>query len=718
MVSFDHREPGTSEDAWAAAGICERPRPLDLDGVDALVVLAAHPDDESLGAGGLVHRVGERGLPVTVVVATDGEGSHPGSSTPPATLRAVRRREVVAAVGELCPAVRVVLLGLPDGGLREHRAALERGVAAALDLTGGDRPLLCTPWRGDGHRDHRVAGEVAAAVADARGVRLVEYPLWLWHWGDPAGDDVPWDDLRGLALSAAEAAAKEKAVAAHASQVRPLSDRAGDEAVVGPEMLRNAARPVEVLVEAPAPRDRPTDDGTRGARPGGSLGRDFFDRFYTGRDDPWGFESRWYEERKRAVLLASLPRRRFRCALELGCSTGVLTSGLAARCDRVTGVDVAEAPLAAARHRLGPDATLLRLDTPRDWPDGAFDLVVLSEVLYYYDRADLDRALDRVLGSLTDDGVVVACHWRHDVPEYPLGGDEVAGRVRARPELGVVAHHEEEDFVLDVLARRPCRPWRARRGSCERRAAARGARRRARARRGGAAARVPGLRAARGRASRHRASGPRAPRDGRPRRVHRRERRRRARGRPARARHAARRRGRGPVARRRRRGADAPGRGRSREAPSRGRRADLARVHRRRLRGARALARPARRARRGGRDVVVGTVRPRIEELSPDRAAAWLASHEPGTANGHVHGANLGVRLSVYRAAGGFAPVPEHEDVALVDAARRTGARVVADAEAEVLTSARLVGRTPGGYARHLRDDLVEADVAAGPTSR
>lgn len=455
MVSFDHREPGTPEHAWVAAGVCERPQPLDLAGVDALVVLAAHPDDESLGAGGLAHRLGARGIPVTVVVATDGEGSHPESATSPAELRAVRRREVVAAVGELCPAARVVLLGLPDGGLREHRPELERGVDAALALTGGDRPLLCAPWRGDGHRDHRVAGEVAAALAERRGVRLVQYPLWLWHWGDPAGHDVPWDDLRGLALSAEDAAAKEKAVAAHASQVLPLSPEPGDEAVVGPEMLRHAARPVEVLVETTAGHDRAEPARSRNRAPDRSLGRDFFDRFYTGRDDPWGFETRWYEERKRAVLLASLPRPRFRSGLELGCSTGVLTAGLAARCDRVTGVDVAEAPLAAARRRLGPAVELLRLDTPDDWPDGAYDLVVLSEVLYYYGREDLDRTLDRVLGSLTEDGVVVACHWRHDVPEYPLGGDEVAERVRARPELGAVAHHEEEDFLLDVLARGP-----------------------------------------------------------------------------------------------------------------------------------------------------------------------------------------------------------------------------------------------------------------------
>ena len=66
-----------------------------------------------------------------------------------------------------------------------------------------------------------------------------------------------------------------------------------------------------------------------------------------------------------------------------------------------------------------------------------------------------DAALLEVVLAVADDGVLVACHWRHDVVEYPLGGDEVHARLAARPELDRLAHHVEEDFVLDVLVRRP-----------------------------------------------------------------------------------------------------------------------------------------------------------------------------------------------------------------------------------------------------------------------
>jgi hypothetical protein len=83
----------------------------------------------------------------------------------------------------------------------------------------------------------------------------------------------------------------------------------------------------------------------------------------------------------------------------------------------------------------------------------------------------------------------------------------------------------------------------------------------------------------------------------------------------------------------------------------------------------------------------------------------------PGEANGHVHGANLGVRASVYRSAGGFADLAEHEDIDLVARCRALGATTVASARADVLTSGRQVGRTPGGYAGYLRTSLVDGEA-------
>ncbi|MBG6055021.1 glycosyltransferase involved in cell wall biosynthesis [Salinibacterium sp. CAN_S4] len=107
-----------------------------------------------------------------------------------------------------------------------------------------------------------------------------------------------------------------------------------------------------------------------------------------------------------------------------------------------------------------------------------------------------------------------------------------------------------------------------------------------------------------------------------------------------------------------------------------------------------------------GADVMIGTVRPEFDDLTDEQVRAWRAGHVPGQPNGHVHGANLGVRASTYREVGGYDAVPEHEDVELVARLKRIGRAVASDA-CEVVTSGRQVGRTPGGYARHLRDDLV-----------
>ncbi|GMA87669.1 hypothetical protein GCM10025868_29190 [Angustibacter aerolatus] len=92
---------------------------------------------------------------------------------------------------------------------------------------------------------------------------------------------------------------------------------------------------------------------------------------------------------------------------------------------------------------------------PGDWPEGRFDLVVLSEVAYYCAGPDLDALVARAVEALAPGGVLAACHWRHAVADYPTSGDEVHERLRAHPDLAVLAEHVEEDFRLDVLVPPP-----------------------------------------------------------------------------------------------------------------------------------------------------------------------------------------------------------------------------------------------------------------------
>ncbi|WP_447942711.1 hypothetical protein [Microbacterium aurum] len=93
----------------------------------------------------------------------------------------------------------------------------------------------------------------------------------------------------------------------------------------------------------------------------------------------------------------------------------------------------------------------MRATAPRDWPPGEFDTIVLSEVGYYLSGPDLSLLLRRVAGSLSEGGCIVACHWRHPVPAYPLTGDDVHDALRELVGMRTLVTHREDDFVLEVF---------------------------------------------------------------------------------------------------------------------------------------------------------------------------------------------------------------------------------------------------------------------------
>jgi len=186
-----------------------------------------------------------------------------------------------------------------------------------------------------------------------------------------------------------------------------------------------------------------------------TVGPAYFDAMYAAAPDPWHLRTRWYEARKYAVSAAMLPRPRYRHGFEPGCSVGVLTGMLAPRCDRLLSCDrVPAAVEAAARHAAAfGNVTVQRRAIPEDWPPGRFDLIVLSEFLYYFAGADLDRVLDLAVAALVPGGTLLAVHWRHPVADYPRSGDEVHDVLGSRAGLGRLAHHAERDFLAQVYLR-------------------------------------------------------------------------------------------------------------------------------------------------------------------------------------------------------------------------------------------------------------------------
>ncbi|OZC89979.1 SAM-dependent methyltransferase [Rhodococcus sp. 06-412-2C] len=189
-----------------------------------------------------------------------------------------------------------------------------------------------------------------------------------------------------------------------------------------------------------------------------SLSAEYFRDVYAAADDPFMLDSKWYERRKYALTMASLPKPQYRRALEPGCSIGVLTEQLAARCEHVVSTDVVQSALDSARTRVQESAAVefALWSLTDDWsalPDAKvpFDLIVVSEVGYYLDAADLASAMNRVVDHLEIGGTLVAAHWRHDVDDYPISGDRVHEIIAATPGLALLSRYLDEDVRIEVF---------------------------------------------------------------------------------------------------------------------------------------------------------------------------------------------------------------------------------------------------------------------------
>lgn len=450
MVTFSHADEGTAEAAWAGSGLAAAPElPLSPAELAAMrfVVLAAHPDDETLGAGGLVARLAALGAEVEVLLCTAGEGSHPDSpTTSPAELAQARLAEFDAAVAALGLKGKWRFLGLPDRGLASQADAIAMAVRdAAARLSGRpDRLVVIAPFRSDGHADHDALGAVAADVARQDGHALLEYPIWYWHWATPG--DQAWRTWVRFHLDGPSVKAKERAMAEHATQVMPLSPAPGDEALLSREFLAHFFRDYEVFGwTAPA--------AVSGMVHSSRDAEEVFDDVHNGSPDPWDYDRSWYERRKRALTLAALPHETYGRGLEVGCSIGTLTADLATRCRSLLAVDASGAAVRLAGRRLeGSGVRVEQRVVPGSWPDGTFDLLVVSEVGYYLAPDELAELWDRVEASLEPGGVLVLCHWRHPIDGWQLDGDTVHALARQRLGWRTTGMYQERDFVLELLA--------------------------------------------------------------------------------------------------------------------------------------------------------------------------------------------------------------------------------------------------------------------------
>jgi LmbE family N-acetylglucosaminyl deacetylase len=233
---------GTAESVWLPWLAAQRWPRLDLASTAGrrIVVLAAHPDDEVLGVGGLMMTLARVGHEIVVVWATDGEASHPGTvALSPADLRRTRRQESRAALARLGVMPSATYhLGLPDSGL----ASSQDRLLVTLSRIVSSDDLLIVPWSQDGHPDHEAVGAAACGL----GPLTWQYPIWMWHWAAPDDDRVPWHRFR--AIDVPDLAAKDCAISMFHSQIEPIGPAPEDAPVLPPEVVARFVRPHEWII--------------------------------------------------------------------------------------------------------------------------------------------------------------------------------------------------------------------------------------------------------------------------------------------------------------------------------------------------------------------------------------------------------------------------------------------------------------------------------------
>ena len=202
--------------------------------VEALV-LSPHPDDETLGCGGLIFDLRQRRIPVTVIAVTDGENAYQNNHG----LAAIREQEQLNALQKLgVEKQHIIRLRLTDSAVTAGEAKLETMLKPYIH----SQTQVIAPWEGDFHPDHQAVGRAAAKVARGCKASLTAYFFWTWHYASPS--DIQHLSLCRYELEKQAMAAKGDALACHHSQLHHI----GEPPVLPASLLKSVNRPYEVFL--------------------------------------------------------------------------------------------------------------------------------------------------------------------------------------------------------------------------------------------------------------------------------------------------------------------------------------------------------------------------------------------------------------------------------------------------------------------------------------
>jgi LmbE family N-acetylglucosaminyl deacetylase len=234
--------PGTQESVWESWPQLRRLPVVDPRAWPGVVVVAAHPDDEVLGAGGIIAILATAGVRVRLVAVTDGEASHPGAD--PADIARIRTAESATALDLLgARDIEVTRLRFPDTGLTAREGELTQTL---VEHCSGFGEVCLAPWEEDAHADHEAAGRAARRAGGLTGAEVLSYPVWMWHWAKPGDRRVPWDRACRVVLPPQIVARKRAAIGAFASQLTNRGPATGPVLPAG--IVAHFTRQAEVLL--------------------------------------------------------------------------------------------------------------------------------------------------------------------------------------------------------------------------------------------------------------------------------------------------------------------------------------------------------------------------------------------------------------------------------------------------------------------------------------
>ncbi len=452
--------PATPDQAWKA--LIQRAQPQSLDVIAGpVLVLVPHADDETLGCGGILAALFEREEQVELILVTDGTGSHPNAASFSAEARRqIREDEFKLALQKLGGSkANVRFWRKLDAKLPElDESAHTQAIYQLTDcINAGDFKTILTPWRRDPHGDHQVVTQwVFDAVKQARNhPQILEYFVWTGHQGKLSAFPQELETLDVLEVDVLPQAEKvQAALQAHQSQLGNVFDDPSGFTLPA-HLAQVVHRTREYYVRT---RFSDAAEEHQDARHTQTLSHSYFNKIYADKVDPWGFATRQYEKDKYEDTVRALTKQVYPRGFEVGCSIGILTQQLAARCKTLISSEINAKALAEARRRNAHLANVhfCSMMFPRQQPAGTFDLIILSEVAYYWSEKEFAFAQSCILKLLEPQGQLLLVHYTPTETDYPLTGDQVhekylALTTEASPVLRHVSGHRREQYRLDLF---------------------------------------------------------------------------------------------------------------------------------------------------------------------------------------------------------------------------------------------------------------------------